>query len=55
MKHLHWQLGGLGILREVIYGFSEEARIRSFASLTLVGFAFVSQEFCSAHHLDAPR
>jgi hypothetical protein len=35
------QPGDLGVLREVIDGFSEEARTRGFASLTLVSFAFV--------------
>jgi hypothetical protein len=29
------------VLRGVIHGFSEEARTRDFASLTLVRFAFV--------------
>ena len=33
------------VLRGVIDGFSEEARTRDFASLTLVRFAFVSQSF----------
>jgi len=36
-----WQPGDLGVLRGVVDGFSEEARTRSFASLTLVRFAFV--------------
>jgi len=35
------QLGDLGVLREVFHGFSEEARTRGFASLTLVRFAFI--------------
>jgi len=35
------QPGDLGVLRGVIYGFSEEARTRGFASLTFVSFAFV--------------
>ena len=35
------QPGGLGVLRGVIRGFSEEARTRGFASLTLVRFAFI--------------
>jgi len=35
------QLGDLGVLREVFHGFSEEARTRGFAPLTLVRFAFV--------------
>ena len=37
------QPGDLGVLREVIAGFSEEARTRGFASLTLVRFAFINQ------------
>ena len=37
----HRQLGGLGVLREVVHGFSEEARTRGFASLTFVRLAFV--------------
>jgi len=32
------------VLRGVIDGFSEEARTRDFASLTLVRFAFTTQE-----------
>jgi hypothetical protein len=40
-KEFHRQPGDLGVLRGVDYGFSEEARTRSFASLTLVRFAFV--------------
>jgi hypothetical protein len=35
------QPGDLGVLRGVIDGFSEEARTRGIASLTLVRFAFV--------------
>ena len=35
------QSGGLGILRGVIHGFSEEARTRDVASLTFVRFAFI--------------
>ncbi len=35
------QPGDLGVLRGVIDGFSEEARTRGVASLTLVRFAFV--------------
>ncbi len=37
-----WQLGGLGSFGESFRGFSEEARTRGFASLTLVRFAFVN-------------
>jgi hypothetical protein len=33
--------GDLGALRGVVNGFSEEARTRGFASLTLVRFAIV--------------
>ena len=36
-----WQPGGLGVLRRVAEGVAEKARTRSFASLTLVRFAFV--------------
>ena len=36
-----WQPGDLGVLREVIDGFSEEARTRGFASLSFLRFAFV--------------
>jgi hypothetical protein len=35
------QPGDLGVLRGVILGFSEEARTRGFAPLTLVRFAFI--------------
>jgi len=41
------QHGDLGVLRGVIHGFSEEARTRSFASLTLVRFAFVGCDYPS--------
>ena len=37
-----WQPGDLGVLRGVMNGFSEEARTRGFASLTLVSFAFIN-------------
>ncbi len=37
----YWQLGGLGVLREVFHGFSEEARTRGFPSPSLGGFGFV--------------
>jgi hypothetical protein len=37
------QPGGLGVLRGVIHGFSEEARTRGFASPALAGFAFIDQ------------
>jgi hypothetical protein len=36
-----WQLGDLGVLREVFHGFSEEARTRGFASLAFARFALV--------------
>jgi len=39
------KLGVLSVLREVFHGFSEEARTRGFASLTLVRFAFVGCDF----------
>jgi len=39
------QPGDLWVLRGVIGGFSEEARTRSFASLTLVRFAFVGCDY----------
>ncbi len=35
------QLGGLGVLRGVFRGFSEEARTRGFASPSLGGFGFI--------------
>ena len=35
------QLGGLGVLRGVIHGFSEEARTRGFPSPPFGGFGFV--------------
>ncbi len=35
------QLGGLGVLRGVIRGFSEEARTRGFPSQSFGGFGFV--------------
>jgi hypothetical protein len=34
------QLGGLGVLRGVIHGFSEEARTRGFPSPSFDGFGF---------------
>ncbi len=34
------QPGGLGVLREVFHGFSEEARTRGFPSPSLGGFGF---------------
>jgi hypothetical protein len=37
-----WPHGGLRVLRGNINGFSEEARILGFASLTLVRVAFVA-------------
>ena len=40
-SYMRRQLGDLGVLRGVNNGFSEEARTRGFASLTLVRFAFV--------------
>jgi len=40
-----WQPGDLGVLRGVVEGFSEEARTRSFASLTLVRYAFISCDY----------
>jgi hypothetical protein len=33
------------VLRGVIHGFSEEARTRGFASLTLVRFAFIECDY----------
>ena len=42
------QPGNLGVLRELVYGFSEEARTRGFASLTFVRFAFVESRHKSA-------
>ncbi len=36
------QHGGLGILRGVVYGFSEEARTRGFPSPSFDGFGFVN-------------
>ncbi len=33
------------VLRGVIHGFSEEARTRGYASLTLVRFAFVGCDY----------
>ncbi len=35
------QLGGLGVLREVFHGFSEEARTRGFPSPPFGGFGFI--------------
>ncbi len=35
------QPGGLGVLREVFHGFSEEARTRGFPPPSLGGFGFV--------------
>jgi len=35
------QLGGLGVLRGVILGFSEEARTRGFPSPSFGGFGFI--------------
>ena len=35
------KLGGLGVLRGVIRGFSEEAKTRAFASPSLGGFGFL--------------
>ncbi len=35
------QPGGLGVLREVFHGFSEEARTRGFPSPSLGGFGFI--------------
>ncbi len=35
------QLGGLGVLRGVFHGFSEEARTRGFPSPSFDGFGFV--------------
>ncbi len=35
------QPGGLGVLREVFRGFSEEARTRGFPSPSLGGFGFI--------------
>ncbi len=35
------QPGGLGVLRGVVRGFSEEARARGFPSPSLDGFGFV--------------
>jgi len=40
------QPGDLGVLRGVNDGFSEEARTRGFAPLTLVRFAFSRPEYC---------
>ncbi len=37
--------GDLGVLRGVVRGFSEEARTRSFASLALARFAFISCDY----------
>jgi hypothetical protein len=37
------QPGDLGVLREVILGFSQEARTRGFASLSFLRFAFVAK------------
>jgi len=34
------QPGGLGVLREVFHGFSEEARTRGFPSPSFGGFGF---------------
>ena len=45
------QPGDLGVLRGVIDGFSEEARTRDFASLTLVRFAFFECDY----HLSVGR
>ena len=39
----YWQPGDLEVLRGVVRGFSEEARTRGSASLTLVRFAFVAE------------
>ncbi len=39
LLHLWWQPGDPGVLQGAILGFSEEARARGFASLTLVRFA----------------
>ncbi len=49
------QLGDLGVLQGAFHGFSEEARTCGFASMTLIRFAFVRQEFRVVHQLDAPR
>jgi hypothetical protein len=42
------QPGDLGVLRGVFDGFSEEARTRGFASLTLVSFAFLDYSVSGA-------
>jgi hypothetical protein len=44
-QQFHRQPGDLGDLREVIDGFSEEARTRGFASLALARFAFIAKRF----------
>ena len=36
----YWQPGDLGVLREVILGFSEEARTRGFPPPPFDGFGF---------------
>jgi hypothetical protein len=36
------QLGGLGVLRDVVEGVAEEARTRGFPSPPLGGFGFVT-------------
>jgi hypothetical protein len=36
-----WQLGDPGVLQEAFRGFSEKARTRGFASVTLVRFALI--------------
>ncbi len=45
LQFSHWQLGDLGVLREVIHGFSEEARTRGFPSPPFGGFGFVSDVY----------
>jgi hypothetical protein len=36
-----WQPGDLGVLRGVVYGFSEEARTSGFPSPPFDGFGFL--------------
>ncbi len=41
LQPCRWQPGGLGVLREVFHGFSEEARTRGFPSPPFGGFGFI--------------